>query len=160
MLSAQACEEIDDNATAAQVIECVASLKQEIEILKREAGTVPRGGVMAFSRSDGCPSGWSEFEESQGRFIIGVDRSKFRLPFEGGKPVYQTGGSPTHTLTEDEMPRHRHPVRYGPGAELGQGPILYLLAKGGLESATAYVGGASPHNNMPPFIALYYCKKE
>lgn len=121
---------------------------------------VPAGLVIASTLecSDLEPkNGWSEYELARGRTIIGVNlHSAHGL---SKRDLEDDGGAETVTLIEAQMPRHRHPVRYGPGADIGIGPVKYLLATGDLESATAFVGGNQPHENMPPYIALYFCEK-
>lgn len=154
----------------------------------------PAGAVIAFDRDykseAACPEGWSYFEPSGGRFVVGAgehDNKWFSL-LDGSErqiPTYQsysqekytgnaetieskaTGGEVAHTLTLAEMPSHSHV----------SGPFKYLVRRGDLTaisgdggesqkeqmniSQTAEVpaiGGNGEHNNMPPFIALTYCK--
>lgn len=70
-------------------------------------------------------------------------------------PIGSTGGLKTHTLTESEMPEHTHPLPEG----VDSGGIVFQGWKRTLRSdawgATGSSGGGEPHNNMPPFIALY-----
>lgn len=73
-----------------------------------------------------------------------------------------TGGEETHTLTIDEMPSHTHSMYGGDGqrnADNGsdwgkQG--VNVLSK---EIATTFTGGSQPHNNMPPYLAVYMWKR-
>ena len=74
-----------------------------------------------------------------------------------------TGGEATHTLTVNEMPRHTHNFRNT------QYDIVSVLEPGGTnnwygiplgqnsanEFGLTYVGGSQPHNNMPPYKAVY-----
>ncbi len=68
--------------------------------------------------------------------------------------VGDTGGSPEHQLTVEELAAHDHPTQYLVGiAQLGVGdPVLLpdLFNTGN----TGDTGGNQPHNNMPPFLAL------
>lgn len=77
-----------------------------------------------------------------------------------------TGGEATHTLTEAEMPSHRHGFHifntYGAGnfretACRGSNSTGEVDWKGG--QATEYTGGNQPHNNMPPYLAVYIWKR-
>lgn len=124
---------------------------------------VPSGAVMAFDRHDGCPVGWSNFDAGMGRMIVGVDGGKYRLPYEAGEPVYVTGGSETHKLTVEEMPAHSHSFHdhysIPDRGEVGNGTKTRQTARDTTRT-TSSVGSGMPHNNMPPYIALYYCKKE
>lgn len=141
----------------------VSTLTRRIdELERREPATVEitEGAVVAFDRSDACPDGWARFQAADGRFIIGVDGDKYRLPYEAGKPVYQLDGEERVTLTVGEMPVHAHNLRYGAGQSLAAGPNQYLLGQGGHHAQSHDAGSGSSHNNMPPYIALYFCKKE
>ncbi len=159
-----------DHMSASDVIACILEQKTQLDQLRVElaiqaktSAQIPTGAVLAFSREDGCPSGWSDVDEGQGRTIVGVDRTTYRLRFEGGKPVYQTGGSETHTLRVAEIPPHVHGIphkRNTAPAPVDSG-ILGLadpLKTQPVEPAQDAV--VQPHNNMPPYVALYWCKKE
>lgn len=74
---------------------------------------LPSGAVVAFDRDDGCPPGWSEYRDADGRFIVGTGRHSVHdrygdevAEFESG----EVGGERTHRLSVDEMPSHEHDV--------------------------------------------------
>ncbi len=137
--------------------------------------TVPSGAVLAFDLPNGCPDGWAPFAAAQSRAIVGATDG----PFEPGlgrdseqEPLRELkyrehGGAETVTLKEAEMPRHSHlvPIALGPRAPYGRDSESVNSLAGSNEvpfqpSKTDGRGSAQPHNNMPPYIALYYCKKD
>ena len=100
----------------------------------------------------------------QGNVPVGLNSSDASFDSLG-----ETGGEKTHTLTIDEMPRHRHPL-LGYSIAWGNGTYTYIDASmihGYQEKNAAYVnsdysdykGSSSPHNNMPPFVVLNYIIK-
>ncbi|MBS6418876.1 MAG: hypothetical protein KH372_08675 [Olsenella uli] len=88
----------------------------------------------------------------EGRFLLGAGAAH---------APGQTGGEEEHTLTVAEMPRHQH--RLWTSAEnSGSGnwwSYVCERAKGiwfGVEETQIEPSGSSrPHNNMPPFLAVY-----
>lgn len=88
-----------------------------------------------------------------GRMLLGVS---------DGHAIGSTGGEETHTLITDEMPSHHHNYATN-AAGSTQFPQWYFKMQGvqQYEAFKAYgdntlaAGGGRPHNNMPPFIAVY-----
>jgi microcystin-dependent protein len=71
--------------------------------------------------------------------------------------VEEPGGAKTHTLTVDEMPAHTHKV----------GSTSLVTASGGNERKpegtsdnTSSTGGGQAHNNLQPYIVVYFWKRE
>lgn len=92
------------------------------------------------------------WEKLQDRFLLGAGAAY---------PAGSTGGEKTHTLTLGEMPKHAHKFgQYKRGYEhrddgytsVGGTPVTD-------DGATYNAGGGLPHNNMPPYLAVYMWKR-
>jgi hypothetical protein len=125
------------------------------KIISEKIYKIPSGAVLAFDLPGGCPEGWSSFQDASGRSIIGEGKGVGL-----SKRNYRAaGGEEKHTLTISEIPQHDHGGIYG-----GNG------GKAGMTNDFAYhssgfqkinpEGGGQPHNNMPPFIVLHFCRKD
>ncbi len=107
-----------------------------------------------------------------------------------GYKLRAEGGAETHTLVEAELPPHTHEgattsggshihrgangdalkgVQSGTGAGGDGGGWVtgydVIQSSGSSHDHSLEIGGGAdlernPHNNMPPYIALYFCKKE
>jgi len=115
----------------------------------------------------------------------GDGKSNFALPdLQGAAPMHpgqgpglslhdlgETGGSDTVTLLESEIPSHGHPMMgatqdpalakaVGPDASwaLSQGGGIYQTSSDTqlAPQAVAPVGGGQPHNNLQPYLTLYF----
>ncbi|WP_291911000.1 hypothetical protein [Chitinophaga sp. CB10] len=95
------------------------------------------------------------------RFILGAGNS-----YQAGK----TGGAATVTLTIAQMPKHRHGLNASPSQSTNGTGFMVQNGKsntppwdgdenGSVSNAMAKVGNNEPHENMPPYYALYYFKK-
>ena len=116
----------------------------------------------------------------------GNGKSNFALPdLQGRSPMHpgqgpglslhdlgETGGSETVTLLESEMPVHPHQVMASadPGdLQVGSPLRSYARSGGGFgfdpggtlgamaPQALAPAGGDQPHNNMMPYLTVYFC---
>lgn len=165
---------INDPAERTNLIDEILERASGDTRLRDALGVVPAGAVVAFDHADGCPPSWTEFTAGAGRFIIGVGYG-YRLVYERGEAQYQTGGEETHALTIEEMPPHQHvtsllgATRHGRLTLGNAGERIAGIAGSNYSSMegtyTSFEGGADdgsvkPHNNMPPYIALYFCRKE
>lgn len=150
----------------------------EIEILRGRL----RGSVVAFDRTqeDPCPNGWTLYSPAQARMVVGAglhgSPNLTEYPSFSDNPEQATGGAEKVTLAPKEMPAHRHAiplVTLDPpfrSQSLGQNaPYFDYRTRDDVKIDIAMssdfhgvgVAGASvAHNNLPPFIALYFCKKD
>lgn len=73
------------------------------------------------------------------------------------------GGEKEHTLTVDEIARHRHEgLEWASNENVGLNEgtnasiRLNFTGAGSINGfRTAFAGGSQPHNNMPPYIGTY-----
>lgn len=111
--------------------------------------------------SNGSPEGWGRFTQADGKFILGSDSYPSKEQ-SGRYPLRYSGGSATHTLTVNEMPKHSHELKhlYYRNAEGDKTQRLNYSKSENAGLRTSVEGKGEPHNNMPPCIALYFCKKQ
>lgn len=135
--------------------------KSDIELLK-ELLTYPNDfrypvGTILTSPEDIDPATkyGGEWEKIEDRFLLGAGST-----FENGS----IGGEIEHTLTTDEMPSHIHLTGLGDfrymvdsnnestdwGLKFSH-ELAYTAESSKMENA----GGSQPHNNMPPYKAMY-----
>ena len=81
-----------------------------------------------------------------------------------------TGGEASHTLTQAELAPHKHAMAYGPESSASSTGFAYGIAAGSATNSaggrgyasnlgTFSAGGGQPHNNMPPYLAVYTWKR-
>lgn len=110
--------------------------------------------------------GGTSWTKIEGRFLLGAS---------SGYPVNATGGEATHTLTEDETAPHFHRFpgeggsftvswgkTYGQNVTVHGASVIAEATQGndlaidqGNFWGTSSAGGGQPHNNMPPYKAVY-----
>ena len=82
--------------------------------------------------------------------------NRFLLGAGSGYVAGVTGGEAEHTLTENEMPSHYQLLPMNQAGESEYwGPMGSAMQDGDLVNMTKPAGGNQPHNNMPPYIAVY-----
>lgn len=138
--------------------------------------SIPKDAVVAFDRppSNPCPDGWGVFQEATSRTIVGAGNADnfheegFKRDEYGNqlspRAYREPGGAETVAITINEMPTHSHSYQssFGPNmldnrANVNHGEDRYQIMA---QHNTSPVGHGAAHNNMPPFVALYYCKKD
>lgn len=102
------------------------------------------------------------WESIGGRFLLGANST-----YTAGS----TGGEATHTLTQNEMPTHKHKGVTLAGNKLtcwsdsGSGGVFDMssLFNGSGNNNNDFfaetAGGDAAHNNMPPYLAVYMWKR-
>lgn len=89
-----------------------------------------------------------------GKTLVGVDTSDADF-----NTVQKTGGEKTHTLTIAEMPSHNHDkLKLRWSTSTGANAVYGSNGSGsGSEyDSQAYQGGGQPHNNLQPYITVYF----
>jgi hypothetical protein len=138
----------------------------------------PKDMIAAFNISTKeakCPEGWTIFSEAVGRMIVGAGTASTNRDSNGklltgrpslaDDPIGSVGGEEQHILSIAEMPSHSH--RVYPHAGNIVGPTGSFPGAGSADpnatsrtnGVTEVQGGNQPHNTMPPFLALVYCRK-
>lgn len=93
------------------------------------------------------------WERIGGRFLLGADST-----YAGGS----TGGEATHQITTAEMPSHNHALdNYNVTGGTTSFMTVQANDKKGYSGNvnTLYTGGNQPHNNMPPYLAVYMWRR-
>ena len=98
---------------------------------------------------------WVAF--GSGKTLVGVDTGDADF-----STAEATGGEKTHTLTIDEMPSHNHDIlkpRWS--TSVGANAVYGSNGSGSGEEydTRGYEGGDQPHNNMQPYVVVYFWKR-
>lgn len=143
---------------------------------------VPKNAVVAFAdeslNPEKCPKGWSSYKMARSRVIVGIGDPRStrdgKLDAEAELRKFtnygygQHGGQERVVLSEAHIPEHQHVLEVSQFSFLGVGqgtPQGGLSRSEGTASRLpkdlplSKYGKGDPHDNMPPFIALYFCKK-
>ena len=148
---------------------------EEIDSRLKDAAipVIPSGVVVAFDSDDSeCPEGWKPFTDGQSRMIIGASfESNNRNEGSSSNYRYRSyGGVEKVALETGHMPAHGHDYSDIYFSEItGQIKLPDGLGNQGgsdldnkghaREAKTEPTGRGLPHDNMPPYIALYFCEK-
>lgn len=141
--------------------------------------TFPSGAVVAFDLPDGCPKGWqADFSKGKGKFILGVGQGS--LDYRGGNHQpdgvansveldevmwNDQGGAEKIALNVRQMPEHLHQsidnvftALFDGDESVSDSTLGWKIVREIRDTSKAGLGEA--HLNMPPYIALSFCKKE
>jgi hypothetical protein len=141
-----------------------------------------RGVVLPFERTS-CPAGWDQYVQGAGRVIVGVNPGQGGDHGANGLPAYELAkdyGSPTVTVTKEQMPIHSHghgDIYYSEHGITGQAgfgsnaqgqlsvPNNWGSARTDVDNAGAQIlrktgeeGGGKPIPIQIPARALLFCK--
>lgn len=72
----------------------------------------------------------------------------------------QDGGSETVTLTVEQMPAHTHAVKFNVQDQSGGTGARRLNSDGSNQVSSGSAGGNKPHDNMPPYKAVYMWQRQ
>jgi len=122
---------------------------------------IPSNAVMFFATST-CPSGWTEFTDGRGRYIVGVPSSGTLAGTVGtaltnleNRPV----GQHTHTIND---PGHTHSGDtnlYGSGSDAGGGDSYMWWGLGESNSGVSINASGTVAGTNAPYIQYLICQK-
>lgn len=85
-----------------------------------------------------------------GRFLLGANDA-----YAAGTQ----GGEAAHTLTPGELPAHAHALPVSQAAGEGGAALAAAPSPDEYTELTLPAGGGQPHNNLPPYLAVYMWKR-
>jgi hypothetical protein len=127
----------------------------------------PSGAVVAFAVPCPTEQGWNEYGQAAGRFIVGANLDQ-RNGLKNRLPSDQPSGRETITLRPSQLPHltlHSETLKLIHITDTGPSPhnaVVRTDANIGtttIETNFPEKGEQEPIDNMPPYLALYYCKK-
>lgn len=171
---------IGTNVTAANIGSEISSLKSDLANKLYPVGSI----YMSVNATNPAELFGGTWEQIKGRFLLGVGPNDANTTDWWGSepegrvnaPAGELGGESWHTLTVDQMPSHAHiemanntfstpdgRSRLVDSSDNGENAgFIFDLNKhplGGWNTGTVIEtmpsGGSSPHNNMPPYLAVY-----
>lgn len=109
---------------------------------------------------------WTAF--GQGRTLLGIGSNAANTNTTYGSMAAgvinrttpeELGGESTHQLTIAEMPSHNHQQTLGgPVSTVANVPGGYVVGASNT-SLTTNTGGDQPHNNIQPYVTVYFWKR-
>ena len=146
----------DGGVGSTQIADGAITMDKLAETVKTAIDTVIKGiykiGDYFFTHNAEDPAKrfGGQWERVKGKFLLGADDDEFEVLTEGGEKE--------HTLTVDEMPKHKHEIKFGRDHWNSGGADTGVNRNGnGADDSDhmAETGGDQPHNNMPPYKAVY-----
>jgi microcystin-dependent protein len=146
-------------------IKVVGNINTNGSIQQNGNDLLPKGAIIMWYGTT-IPLGWvicdgnNGTPDLRGRFIVGVNGNDYKLK--------DTGGEKTVTLSVEQMPKHSHVLESESGAHnneqgwpVGGFKAVYSTDRIGAKSSEPVhpTGGDKPHENRPPYDALYYIMK-
>ena len=138
----------EDKTTVTALVERILALEA------RPASNIPIGLIAVWGQPVATiPAGWTEYVPLRGRMPVGLDTSNSLFD-----TLLNYGGSPTHTLTINEMPAHDHSTDPCGGANAVTGDIRAEPWEGvfGGGSKTGKTGGGVAFPIMNPFRIVHF----
>ena len=158
-------------------VSCIDAYVGEIRIFAGPESKIPNGWIVADGRR--LPASTYKDLYKAISTTYGGSTSEFNIPDLRGKMPLgsgnsgttgstnhtrgQTGGAATVTLSSNQLPCHSHGYAgaYGNGFPDGSKDSCAGQGEGNYrsfprQSNKIYSGGSAAHNNMPPYLALYY----
>lgn len=116
------------------------------------ANLPPYSIIMWYGDANAVPDGWQLCNGA-----AGTPDLRDRFPVGAGISYLKgaSGGEAAHTLTISEIPSHTHTVNYSGTWGVEYAGSYTDCPRSG-QSATGAAGGGFAHNNIPPYLAVYY----
>ena len=142
--------------------ENINEIKKAINDLIFPIGSIIINASELFDPNSSYGGTWEQF--ARGKTLIGVDDTDSDF-----NTSEMTGGEKTHKLTIEELAKHNHrgnPIYYTNSTSHKHSKMSGKLAEapengqdGGVFASNDLVGSDKPHNNLPPYITVYFWKR-
>ena len=167
------CDAFADLAARTAAAEERAAAAQE-QLAELEPWVAPPGAILLVDDVRGCPDGWTDVATNEPETFAG------RFPVAAGVgipdevPLHRgIGGTAQLQLDRANLPPHTHdlplsfvrvpgmePPRGGAGLTAGTARDQVAVSTRMGRERTASTGNAMPLDNRPPFVGLYFCRRD